>query len=114
MDAETTMTPEPRTLESDLGPVVYRELLDAFLAHLPAQLAQLRNDAARGDVPAARYIAHQIKGMATSFGAVHLDDLATRVLGIGRDDDDLLRSLVDEIGVEIGQLRAIRAPTARN
>lgn len=96
------------TLESDLGPEVYRELLTAFLSQLTAQRADLNDAAAVGDVPAARYVAHQIKGTALSFGAVHLYELADRVLRLGGDEGELLQSLVGEIDKEVDHLQAAK------
>ena len=97
----------PGTLESDVGPEVYQELLASFLAHLSVQKAELdRRRRADGDVAAAQYVAHQIKGTALSFGAVRLDELAQRVLHIDGDQVELLRSLVEEIDAEIETLQA--------
>ena len=94
------------TLESDVGTEVYNELLDAFLTHLSLQAVELDVAAADGDVSSAQSVAHQIKGTATSFGAKDLDELARRVLVIESNQNELLRSLVTEIGIEIRSLQA--------
>src|ERR1700736_5977429 len=49
------------TIEGEVGPEAYARLLAAFRRALPLQLAELRSAAATGDVPAARYVAHQLK-----------------------------------------------------
>jgi HPt (histidine-containing phosphotransfer) domain-containing protein len=96
----------PGTLESDVGPAVYQELLASFLTHLSLQKAELTDAAVHGDVRAAQHVAHQIKGTALSFAAVRLDGFAQRVLHIDGDQVELLRSLVDEISAEIETLQA--------
>jgi HPt (histidine-containing phosphotransfer) domain-containing protein len=115
VDHESTLTPHLRegdgvgTLEGDVGPQVYRELLALFLAHLSEQVASLNDSASTGDVPAAQYVAHQIKGTASSFGALHLEGLALRVLEMEPNQDELLRSVVGEIGTAAAVLHAAGA-----
>lgn len=111
MDGSTTGS--VHTLESEVGPEVYRQLLVAFLAHLPRQLSDLMDAAEVGDVPKGRYVAHQLKGAALSFGAVELDGLAERVLQIGRDQDDQLRRLAEDIRVEVERLLVTLGPSAK-
>lgn len=94
------------TLETDVGTEVYQELLTEFLGYFPLYLNGLHNAALMKDVPAARYVAHQIKGNALSFGAVRLDGLADRLLRIGKDESDSLQLLVGEIDREVACLRA--------
>jgi HPt (histidine-containing phosphotransfer) domain-containing protein len=109
MEPERSLPPEDRTvgaLESDVGPEAYQQLLADFLGHLPLQVAELHNAAAAADIPAARYVAHQIKGTAPSFGALHLDELADRLLRIARNQQDRLQPLVDEIDAEATRLQA--------
>jgi HPt (histidine-containing phosphotransfer) domain-containing protein len=95
------------SLEGDLGAKVYDQLVAAFLGDLSLAVALLGVAAAAGDIPAARYVAHQIKGTAPSFGAAHLDELAERLLQIGRDERQLLSPVVDEIDEEVGRLKAV-------
>jgi len=94
------------TLESDVGSEVYKELLAEFLDHFPLYLSGLHNAAFMKDVPAARYVAHQIKGNALSFGAIKLDGLAGRLLRVGKDQSGLLQPLVGEIDIEVARLQA--------
>ncbi len=96
----------PGPLESDVGPEVYKELLESFLTHLSLQAVELGTAAAAGDVAAAQGVAHQIKGTATSFGAGRLDELAQRVMAMDGDEHDLLPSVVGEIDAEIRSLQA--------
>lgn len=103
---ESTASDEA-TLEGDVGPEVYQELLASFRAHLLVQVVELRAAATTGDVSAAQYVAHQIKGTAPSFGAVRLDDLARRLLGIQTIDVELLRTLVSEIDAEVDTLQSV-------
>ena len=95
------------TLESDVGPEVYQELLTSFRAHLLVQVVELRSAARTGDVAAAQYVAHQFKGTASSFGAVRLDGLAHRLLGIRPHDIELLDNLVTEIDAEVDTLQSV-------
>jgi HPt (histidine-containing phosphotransfer) domain-containing protein len=101
------------TLESDVGPEVYQELLASFAAHLSLQVIKLNAAVDDSDVPAAQGVAHQIKGTASSFGATRLDELAKRVLGMPNTQVELLRSLVDEIDAEVGTFQAVFGASAR-
>lgn len=104
---ETAADPEGiETLESELGPELYQQLLVAFLEDLDLKLARLRQAAAAGDVPAARGVAHQIKGSALSFGAVRLDSLAADLLRIGPGQGNLVGPLVDEVANQVARLNA--------
>jgi HPt (histidine-containing phosphotransfer) domain-containing protein len=98
-----------QTLESDVGPEVYQDLLGAFLAHLSQQVVDLNAAAANRDVLAAQCVAHQIKGTASSFGAVVLDELADRMLALQGDQVELLLSLVIEIDVQVVHFRSVVA-----
>ena len=100
-------TADAGTLEGDVGPEVYKELLTSFRTHLLVQVVELRAAATAGDVVAAQYVAHQIKGTAPSFGAARLDGLARRLLGIQPNDVELLRGLVSEIDAEVDTLRSV-------
>lgn len=93
------------TLEDDVGSEVYQELLTAFLAQLSIQVAELNAAANAHDVAAAQYVAHQIKGTASSFGATRLDELAKRTLRMDPDQVELLRTLVSEIEAEAAHLQ---------
>ncbi len=93
------------TLESDVGPEIYKDLLESFLAHLSLQAVELGTAAAHRDVAAAQDVAHQIKGTAMSFGAERLDELAQRVMAMDGHEHELLRSVVDEIDAEIRSLQ---------
>ncbi|MGB9378409.1 MAG: Hpt domain-containing protein [Mycobacteriales bacterium] len=99
--------PEPTvpTLEQELGSEAYLQLRAEFLDQLPGQVRDLNAATVDGDVPAARYVAHQIKGSALSFGATALDALADRFLSIGKDESELLRPLVSEIERTVDELR---------
>ena len=99
------------SLENDVGPEMHQQLLAAFLGHLPPQLAKLHNAAVGEDFLAARYVAHQIKGTAPSFGATHLEELADRLLHIGRDRGELLRSLTTA-GRQRDAVAAVSLPRA--
>jgi HPt (histidine-containing phosphotransfer) domain-containing protein len=96
----------PGTLENDVGPDVYKELLETFLTHLLVQAVELDNAATNGNVAAAQDVAHQIKGTATGFGAGHLDELAECVMAMDGDEPALLQTLVRQIDAEICSLHA--------
>jgi HPt (histidine-containing phosphotransfer) domain-containing protein len=107
VENEMALSSEPAgTLESDVGPEVYQELLAAFLTHLSLQVAQLDAAVTDHDLPGAQGVAHQIKGTACSFGADRLDELAKRVLRMDGSQVELLGSLVSEIDAEVRTLRA--------
>jgi len=95
------------TLEDDVGSEVYQELLAAFLAQLSVQVVELNVAAGARDVPAAQFVAHQIKGTASSFGAARLDELAKRALRMDEDEVELLGTLVSEIEVEVAQFQTV-------
>ncbi len=99
----------PETLEHDVGPELYQELLAAFLSHLSLQRIELNDAVANEDVALGQDVAHQIKGIALSFGAARLDVLAKRLLDIDVDQRELLSSLVSEIDAEICTLQAVGA-----
>ncbi|PZS28898.1 MAG: hypothetical protein DLM59_13805 [Pseudonocardiales bacterium] len=98
------------SLARDLGADAYVAVLDAFMEQLPGQVADLDAAAAVGDVPRARYVAHQLIGTAVDFGAVGLDDLARRILSVGPGEDAALRPIVELIGTEVDRLRAAHHP----
>ena len=89
------------TLETDVGTEVYRELLEAFLTLLSVQLVDLSTAVAQRDVSAAQFVCHQIKGTASSFGAMRLDELANGVMQLDDTGAELLGSLVGEIATEV-------------
>jgi HPt (histidine-containing phosphotransfer) domain-containing protein len=91
----------------DLGATQYEHLVAAFLGDLALEVALLGDAAAVGDIPAARYVAHQIKGTAPSFGAADLEELADRVLQIPRDQSELLARVVEEIVKEAHRLKEL-------
>jgi HPt (histidine-containing phosphotransfer) domain-containing protein len=97
----------PGTLERDVSPEVYQELLAAFLSHLSLQRVALNDAVANEDVALGQGVAHQIKGTALAFGAARLDVLAKRLLDIDADQRELLSSLVSEIDAEILTLQAV-------
>jgi HPt (histidine-containing phosphotransfer) domain-containing protein len=107
-----TLDETPGTLESDVGPDVYRELLESFVAHLSLQVITLNAAVDDGDVPVAQGVAHQIKGTASSFGATRLDELSKRVLQMADTEVELLRSLVHEIDAEVETFQAAVATSA--
>ena len=110
MDVENRSTSSsdeaPGTLENDVGSEVYKEVLEAFLIHLSLQAVELDAAGADCDVAAAQFVAHQIKGTATSFGATRLDEVAQHLLAIEADQCDRLRSLVSELDAEIRSFQA--------
>jgi HPt (histidine-containing phosphotransfer) domain-containing protein len=105
-DEMDSMHESPGTLEADVGPEIYHELLAEFLSHLAVQVTELRAAAAEFDVPRAQSVAHQIKGTACSFGAVGLDRLSKGLLQMDTGQLDLLQTLVDEIEAEVAAFRS--------
>lgn len=93
------------TLERDVGTEVYQELLVSFVTLLSAQALQLATAAQQRDLESAQFIAHQIMGTASSFGAVRLHELAARLMQIEDSQIELLRFLVREIDSEVASFR---------
>jgi HPt (histidine-containing phosphotransfer) domain-containing protein len=93
------------TLESDVGSEVYQDLLGSFLAQLSVQRVELGAAAREQDVLAAQFVAHQIKGTASSFGAVRLDALATQLMELDGADVEPLRSLVRDMDIEVASFQ---------
>jgi HPt (histidine-containing phosphotransfer) domain-containing protein len=85
-----------RTIEVDVGPEAYAELLAVFRDNVKLSAIKLSRAAQTGDLPAARYVAHTLKGSAASFGATRLDECADRILGLGREQGDQLGTLLEE------------------
>jgi HPt (histidine-containing phosphotransfer) domain-containing protein len=108
-DMAATLDETPGTLERDVGPEVYQELLASFVAHLSLQVITLNAAVHDRDVAAARGVAHQIKGTASSFGATRLDQLAGRVLQMADTEVELLRPVVQEIDAEVGAFHVVVA-----
>jgi HPt (histidine-containing phosphotransfer) domain-containing protein len=93
------------TLERDVGPEVYQELLGSFVTMLSVQSVELATAGRKRDLQSAQFIAHQIMGTASSFGAVRLHDLAARLMQIEESQIELLRFLVREIDTEVASFR---------
>ena len=84
---------------------MYQELLESFLAQLSVQRVELGTAAKEQDVLAAQSVAHQIKGTASSFGAVRLDELSNRLMQLDGADVELLRSLVRDLEIEMASFQ---------
>ncbi len=93
------------TLECDVGPEVYQELLGSFVTLLSVQAVELATAGRQRDLQSAQFIAHQITGTASSFGAVRLHELASRLMQIEDSQVELLRFLVREIDSEAASFR---------
>jgi HPt (histidine-containing phosphotransfer) domain-containing protein len=93
------------TLERDVGPEVYQELLGSFVTLLSVQTVELTTAGRQRDLQSAQFIAHQIMGTASSFGAVRLHELAARLMQIEESQIELLRFLVREIDSEVASFR---------
>jgi signal transduction histidine kinase/CheY-like chemotaxis protein len=59
-------------IREDLGSGTVREVIEEFLKSSPSLIATLREAAARGDAPAIRAVAHNMKGTSATLGAVAL------------------------------------------
>jgi HPt (histidine-containing phosphotransfer) domain-containing protein len=110
LDPETAPLPASdvssvTTLERDVGPEVYQELLGSFVTMLSVQSVELATAGRKRDLQSAQFIAHQIMGTASSFGAVRLHDLAARLMQIEESQIELLRFLVREIDTEVASFR---------
>jgi len=59
-------------IRDDVGSSAVREVIEEFLKSSPSLIATLRQAAARGDAPAIRAVAHNMKGTSATLGAVAL------------------------------------------
>jgi signal transduction histidine kinase/DNA-binding response OmpR family regulator len=59
-------------IREDLGSSTVRKVIEEFLRSSPSLIATLRDAAARGDAPAIRALAHNMKGTSATLGAVAL------------------------------------------
>jgi HPt (histidine-containing phosphotransfer) domain-containing protein len=76
-------------------------LLKAFVGDVPSQLSQLRRRLDEGDAPAARFMAHALKGAAATVSAEGLSAIALAMEESGQLDRcaELLPRLVEEFGL---------------
>ncbi|MEX1177941.1 MAG: response regulator [Nitriliruptor sp.] len=79
---ERTLDPERWEVVLDLlgdEPAVVEEFVSAFIADVPARIAELRAAVAAGDVTTARAASHRVRGSAMNVGAERLGELAARI-----------------------------------
>jgi signal transduction histidine kinase/CheY-like chemotaxis protein/HPt (histidine-containing phosphotransfer) domain-containing protein len=98
-------------LEREIGPEAYARLFAVFLASIPPRLNELNDAVAAGDMQTVRYVAHNLKGTAASFGATRLGELAHQ---IGRqlraEERQLLAESVQQLNEEFKRVGASRGP----
>jgi PAS domain S-box-containing protein len=86
-------------LEGDI--FIAREVLDAFLGDLPAQIRTLQSASAGVDLPALERASHKLKGAAGTVGASRLQQLAERTERAARGGDlNAAASLIREMSEE--------------
>jgi PAS domain S-box-containing protein len=78
----------------------YVEMLGRFMESHADDMDRLESKLAEGDIPAAEFIAHSLKGASGTLGAVRLSGSAKRL-------DDLLKASLDNDDVR-SEIRAIR------
>jgi len=104
---------DPSVLD-DLGrrsAALLRQLLEHYLAAVPAEVAELRAVAARGDLESARARAHDLAGSALLVGA---KELARRLRSIEALDSEAAMGLLDALSaVEEEHRRVVAALAAR-
>jgi HPt (histidine-containing phosphotransfer) domain-containing protein len=66
------------------GWTAVRELIDAFLADAPAEIATLRSAVERGDAEEARRLAHTLKSNGATFGAQAFSELCRQVEAVAQ------------------------------
>lgn len=102
------------------GPTLVREMIDLFLAHVPAKLGEARDARAAGDVGGIGRAAHALKSTAAHLGAHRVHALAERIERRALDGafDEvvvLLDDLEREAGLAAARLaeRVAEAPPRR-
>ncbi|MES2561113.1 MAG: Hpt domain-containing protein [Pseudomonadota bacterium] len=87
----TDISPAPNAL--------YRELIDAFIAGLPAWMSGVRTAHAQQDWPELARAAHDMKGMGGGFGYPRLTELAaTMEQAIKSKNWDAVADYASELG----------------
>jgi len=98
-------------LEGTIGSVAYVAVCAAFLRSCPAQVGELNDAVAAGDVVATSRLAHKLKGSMASLGAVRLSRLAAELESHDRGDDRL-RAVLSEFDHEFARVQAILTRSA--
>ena len=76
------------------------EIVSAFLADTPGQVAALVDAFSRGDLPATGRLAHRVKGAAANLSAVRLQGLASEIETLARAGQR------DQAGVLVARIAA--------
>jgi HPt (histidine-containing phosphotransfer) domain-containing protein len=83
------------------------ELVSMFLEDAPRHIAALREGARTGDALAVEQAAHTLKGDAAHLGARELQQLAGRLMELGRNGSAVEAwSLVDELQAAFERVKA--------
>jgi PAS domain S-box-containing protein len=91
-DSEEVSQDAPLMIPKDLprfsGDIAfYKEMLDSFLVSLEDKFSEMREAYQTGDAEFIAREAHNIKGVAATFYAMNLSDLAAQLYEITRDDE---------------------------
>ncbi|MBF0125440.1 MAG: response regulator, partial [Magnetococcales bacterium] len=78
-------------------------LVNRFISQLPQRLTELTQAWERGDRPALRYGAHKLRGAASNFGAVRLEQLTAQI-ELGADTNELPPQWLAQLQYETRQL----------
>jgi signal transduction histidine kinase/DNA-binding response OmpR family regulator len=90
-----------RRLGEMTGTPLVREIVDSFLAEMPARLKRLRQALAEQDAPALVFSAHTLKGSSGQVGALRLAALSAELEQSGRTGDlTPVEHLLAELAVE--------------
>jgi CheY-like chemotaxis protein len=100
-----------RDITSDTEPGFVAELVESFLAELPARLDAMAVAVVRSDAEAVRAAAHALKGSAGNLGAGPLQHACDRLESLGRQGDlsragHALREVRQEVARADAALRA--------
>jgi HPt (histidine-containing phosphotransfer) domain-containing protein len=96
MTAVQTDLPPLRSTLADLDLI---ELVEMFIAELPARRDAIHDCAAEGDWPQLSHLAHQLKGAAGSYGYVPLGKICARLEMVAKNGGaaDDLQSVLREL-----------------
>jgi CheY-like chemotaxis protein/HPt (histidine-containing phosphotransfer) domain-containing protein len=81
------------------------DMFQEFVGQLPERVAELNNALLENNAQAVNRLGHNLKGVAASFAALHLAELAQSLETCGRTEDlSDVAGLIDEVKIEIPKL----------
>lgn len=88
----------------NLPPAIAQKLLDQYLAALPKDVAQLKEDITKEDFPAAAKTAHSIKGASGNLRITKIFQLASEFEQVLKAAQEGTREKADAMIVELDEI----------